>query len=52
MLSVNLDEGTRDGETNCSGLAVEATALDVHLDVVLLGYAHLIEGLLNDELED
>ena len=52
VLSIDLNESACDGETNGTSLAIETTALEVHLDIVLLSYTYLVEGLLYDELKD
>ena len=52
MLSIDLYECACNCETNGTSLAIEATTLEVHLDIVLLGNTYFVERLLNDELKD
>jgi len=51
VLSVNLDQGACDSQAESLRLTGVATAIEVHVDVVLLGHVEQRERLLHDELE-
>ncbi len=52
VLGVDLDESAGDSQTKSLGLSFVTAAVEVDLDVILLGLVEGEQGLLYDVLED